>query len=110
MKTNAEYTCVDCYVPSIALNLADDRFPWQTNDNTKQYASSVRFLGSESMWLCSIENESLTYDSKNGHLTSLFRGHTGKINSLAVSPVLNIFFTASSDKFVKAWDLSLIHI
>ncbi len=56
--------------------------------------------------MLSIENESLAYDAENCILTSLFQGHTDKINAVAFSSALDIFFTASSDKFVKAWDIS----
>ncbi len=88
------------------MDLKDAKFPWKTKYSTKQYASNVRFLGTESMWLLSIENESLTFDAKNRILTSLFRGHTDKINAITFTPLLDIFFTASSDAFVKAWDIS----
>lgn len=99
-------TYTPCHVALLALNLTDSSFPWQTKDRTKQFASSVRFLGSESMWLLSIENISLTYNAKDHILTSLFRGHSDKINSVAFNPLLDVFFTASSDKFIKAWDIS----
>lgn len=58
------------------------------------------------MWLMTIENESLTYDTKNHIMTSLFQSHTEKINAVVFSPFLDVFFTASSDKFIKAWDIS----
>jgi WD40 repeat protein len=95
-----------CHAPLVTLDLTDASFPWQTKDKNKQVASSVRFLGTESMWLLSIENESLTYNVKDHILTSLFRGHNDKINSIAFNPLLDVFFTASSDKYIKAWDIS----
>lgn len=106
VEQGAVHSYISCHVPSVALDLSDPGFPWQTKDRNKQFASCVRFLGTESMWLLSIENESLTYNVKDHILTSLFRGHSDKINSMAFNPLLDIFFTASSDKCIKAWDIS----
>ncbi len=101
-----EKTYATCHIALLSLNLSDESFLWRTKNTTKQYASNVRFLGAESMLLLSIENESLVYDLEARILTSLFQGHTDKINAVAFSPMLDAFFTASSDKFIKAWDIS----
>jgi WD40 repeat protein len=106
IETAFKPTYTTCLLPSVSLDLKDARFPWKTKHAAKQYASNVRFLGSESMLVLSIENESLIYDTENCILTSLFQGHSDKINSLVFSPLLDIFVTASSDRFVKAWDIS----
>jgi WD40 repeat protein len=102
----AAKTYTTCHIASVSIELTDASFLWKTKDTTKQYASNVRFLGTESTFLLSIENESLAYDAENCILTSLFQGHTDKINAVAFNSSLDVCFTASSDKFVKAWDIS----
>jgi WD40 repeat protein len=82
-------------------------FSFETTVNHLMNNRLVRFFTNDKYFLAAVkENNALIYDSTGTILFEL-TGHTGRINSLDISPDNRFVATASSDKSVLIWNFNL---
>lgn len=68
--------------------------------------SNISFNSKGDLFAVTSQNDIVLYDTETGNVVRTFRGHLGKVNSVAMSPDDRVLVSVSgSDSTVKVWDV-----